>query len=58
MNGERPDTIVSAVDEAGQVQQVVALVKENKMITALIVFVLWQTGTLLDMYLQIQTGVC
>lgn len=57
MNG-KPDTVVAAVDEASQVGQIIQLVKENKMITALVVFVLWQTGTLLDMYLQVQGGVC
>lgn len=58
MNGERPDNLVTSVDEAGQVHQVIRLVKENKVITGLVVFVLWQTGTLLDLYLQVQGGVC
>jgi hypothetical protein len=50
--------LASAADEVGQAKQIVDLVKENKMMTALVVFVLWQTGTLLDLYSQVQGGMC
>lgn len=50
--------LVQTADEVGQAKQVLDLVKENKMITALVVFVLWQTGTLLELYSSVQGGMC
>lgn len=50
--------IVQAVDEVGQTKQIIDLVKENKVITALVVFVLWQTGTLLEIYTNVHGGMC
>jgi hypothetical protein len=53
-----PTKLVETADEVSQVKQVVDLVKENKLVTALLVFVLWQTGTLLSLYDQVQGGMC
>tara|TARA_Y100000589_G_scaffold219210_1_gene206930 strand:+ start:172 stop:345 length:174 start_codon:yes stop_codon:yes gene_type:complete len=57
MNG-KPAELAETADEVGQAKQIVDLVKENKMMTALVVFVLWQTGTLLELYSQLQGGMC
>lgn len=46
------------IDEAGQAKQVLDLVKENKVMTALVVFVLWQTGTLIQVYSEIGGAIC
>lgn len=57
MNG-KPAPIVETIDQTAQFKQVIDLVKENKVVTALFVFVLWQTGVLLAMYTEIQGGIC
>ena len=54
---ESPST-AEALDEAGQVKQVIDLVKENKLMAALVVFVLWQTGTLLTFYQEAGGAIC
>jgi hypothetical protein len=54
---ESPSAIETA-DEVGQAKQIVDLVKENKLMSALIVFVLWQTGTLMDIYMQTGGAIC
>jgi hypothetical protein len=51
-------TTAEALDEAGQVKQVIDLVKENKLMAALVVFVLWQTGTLLTFYQEAGGAIC
>jgi hypothetical protein len=38
--------------------QIIALVKENQLITALCLFCLWQTGALLSAASYVQGGVC
>lgn len=53
-----PTRAVETADEVGQVKQIVDLVKENKLMTALVVFVLWQTGTLMDFYLEAGGAIC
>ena len=59
MNGNnQPSAAVEVADEVGQVKQVVDLVKENKLMTALVVFVLWQTGTLLSFYNEAGGAIC
>ena len=59
MNGNnQPAAAVEVADEVGQVKQVVDLVKENKLMTALVVFVLWQTGTLLSFYNEAGGAIC
>jgi hypothetical protein len=52
------NSIVETADEVGQVKQIVDLVKENKLMTALVVFVLWQTGTLLTFYQEAGGAIC
>ena len=49
---------IETVDEVGQAKQIVDLVKENKLMTALVVFVLWQTGTLLSFYQEAGGAIC
>lgn len=58
MKPDVSDAVVTTVDEAGQINQVVQLVKENKMMTALVVFICWQTGLLLEAYSHVQGGIC
>ncbi len=45
-------------DEVGQVKQIVDLVKENQLVTALVLFVLWQTDVLLSATQYVQGGMC
>jgi len=45
-------------DEVGQVKQIVDLVKENQLLTALVLFVLWQTDVLLSAGQYVQGGMC
>ena len=49
---------IETVDEVGQAKQIVDLVKENKLMTALVVFVLWQTGTLIQVYSEVGGAIC
>ncbi len=58
MDGKRTAQAVETVDEVGQAKQIVELVKENKLMTALVVFVLWQTGTLLSVYQEAGGALC
>lgn len=49
MSGKPESTgIVETVDSVGQINQIIDLVKENKVMTALLVVIAWQTGLLLD----------
>ncbi len=52
-----PETAVKVID-ATKVAQIVALVKENQLVTALCLFCLWQTGALLSAATYVQGGVC
>jgi hypothetical protein len=54
---ESPKPIETA-DEVGQAKQIVDLVKENKLMSALVVFVLWQTGTLIQVYSEVGGAIC
>ena len=58
MNGRQPAAALEAADEVSQVKQIVDLVKENKLMTALVVFVLWQTGSLLTFYNEAGGAIC
>ncbi len=58
MKPDVTDQVASTADEVGQINQVIQLVKENKMMTAIAVFVAWQTGLLLSAYQHVQGGVC
>lgn len=53
-----PGKLAETADEVGQAKQIVDLVKENKMMTALVVFVLWQTGALLQLYTEAGGAIC
>lgn len=53
-----PAKLAETADEVGQAKQIVDLVKENKMMTALVVFVLWQTGALLQFYTEAGGAIC
>jgi len=59
MNGNSQSAAaLETADEVGQIKQVVDLVKENKLMSALVVFVLWQTGTLLSIYNEAGGAIC
>lgn len=53
-----PNEFLETADEVGQAKQIVELLKENKAMTALVLFVLWQTGMLLEFYSNVQGGLC
>ncbi len=46
------------VVDAAKVAQLMALVRENQLVTALVLFCLWQTGALLSAASYVQGGVC
>lgn len=51
----------SAVEDALEVTrwaQLVTLVKENQLVTALCLFILWQTGTLLTISTEVSGVMC
>ena len=51
------ETIETAV-AAAKLAQIAALIKENQLVTALCLFVLWQTGAFLSAYSYVQGGMC
>ncbi len=52
-----PDTAEKAVN-AAKVAQLVTLVKENQLVTALVLFCLWQSGALLSAYTTAGGAIC
>lgn len=52
-----PAAAEKAID-AARLAQLVALVKENQLVTAFALFFLWQTGALLSAATYVQGGVC
>lgn len=53
--------IPAEINQAVQVAktaQILAYIKENQVLTALCLFVLWQTGAFLSAYGQVQGAVC
>lgn len=46
------------VAAAARAAQIATLVKENQLVTALVLFCLWQTGALLSAATYVQGGVC
>ncbi len=46
------------VTTAVRTAQLVALVKENQLVTALVLFVLWQSGALLSAYSTAGGAIC
>lgn len=48
----------SKVLDATKAAQIIALVKENQLVTALCLFVLWQTGALISAFGYVQGGMC
>lgn len=58
MKPDATDQVVTVADEVSQLNQVIQLVKENKIATAVMLFFAWQTGLLLSAYEYAQGGVC
>ncbi len=55
--GLQPEVVDKAIDVT-RYAQLVALVKENQLVTALVLFALWQSGALLSAYGYVQGGMC
>ncbi len=53
-----PADATEAALEATRWAQIVTLVKENQLVTALCLFVLWQTGALLTMSQEVSGVMC
>ncbi len=49
---------VESAITAAKAAQIVTLVKENQLVTALVLFFLWQTGAFLSAATYVQGGVC
>lgn len=52
------DSVVDAAIDSTRWVQLLTLVKENQLTTALVLFVLWQTGAALSAFTYVQGGVC
>lgn len=52
------ETAATNVVTAAKAAQLMALIKENQLVTALVLFCLWQTGALLSAATYVQGGVC
>lgn len=52
-----PETLEKAIAIA-KTAQIANFVRENQILTALALFVLWQTGAFLSAYGQVQGAVC
>tara|TARA_B100000519_G_scaffold135134_1_gene116721 strand:+ start:983 stop:1162 length:180 start_codon:yes stop_codon:yes gene_type:complete len=52
-----PETVETAIDATKWIQ-IVTLVKENQLLTALGLFCLWQTGALLTFYSEVGGAIC
>ena len=50
--------VATDVIEATRWAQVITLLKENQLVTALCLFVLWQTGTLLSFTQEVSGVMC
>jgi hypothetical protein len=51
------ETIAKTIDVAKAVQ-IASFVRENQILTAVCLFVLWQTGAFLSAYGQVQGAMC
>lgn len=49
---------VEKIATAARAAQIATLIKENQLVTALCLFLLWQTGALLSAASYVQGGVC
>lgn len=56
--GVVPKEVVKQIVEVTKYAQIVQLVKDNQLLTALGLFILWQTGAFLSAYSAIQGGMC
>lgn len=57
MSHPTPDEISKTIDVA-KAAQIAAFVRENQLLTAAVMFVLWQTGAFLSAMTYVQGGVC
>lgn len=58
MRQDAAQAAAEAAMDATRWAQIVELVKENQLLTALGLFLLWQTGALLSAASYVQGGVC
>lgn len=52
-----PESVETAI-EVARSAQIISLVKENQLVTALVLFVLWQSGVLLSAYSTAGGAIC
>lgn len=52
-----PETVEKTA-AAVKTAQIIQLIKDNQLMTALVLFVLWQTGTFIQAYSYVQGGMC
>lgn len=57
MKQQIPEAVSTAVDTA-KFAQFIHLVKENQLVTALVLFCLWQTGALLTVSQEVSGVMC
>ena len=57
MSRVTPDTIEKAVTSV-KAAQIMQLIKDNQLMTALCLFVLWQAGAFVQAYSYVQGGMC
>lgn len=57
-SGSEIAATAEVADEVGQVKQLVDLVKENQLLTALVLFILWQADVFISAANYAQGGLC
>ena len=53
-----PGEVAKQAINTARAAQLIALVKENQLVTAFVLFFLWQTGAFLSAATYVQGGVC
>jgi hypothetical protein len=58
MSSPAPQKAAETVITAAKAAQLMTLIKENQLVTALVLFVLWQSGALLSAYSTAGGAIC
>lgn len=53
-----PTPAIEKAASAVKAAQILQLIKDNQLMTAIVLFVLWQTGTFIQAYSYVQGGMC
>lgn len=54
----KPDQAVTSAISAAKFAQLMQLIRDNQLMTALALFILWQAGAFVSAYSYVQGGMC